>query len=150
LLEVKFDQRDADGIQRLDLAQHGVSLTPGVEYKWSVAMVADEENRSSDVVASGGIKRVTPTESLKQRLVNAPESDWPFIYADEGFWYDSLEALCNLIDKQPTEKSLFEQRAVFFMQVGLPEAARHDLRQAGQSVSAPAPPPGMPKAPKRK
>lgn len=150
LLEVRFARQERDGIQCLNLADHRVTLTPGLEYRWSVAMVTDEENRSSDVVASGGIKLVSAPESLRKRLVDASPSHLPFIYADEGFWYDSLEALCHLIDEQPTNKSLFEQRAVFFMQVGLNEAARHDLRQAGQTVSLPVAPVEAPKASQRK
>lgn len=131
LLEVKLSQVPADGIQRVRLADYKVSLLPGVEYRWSVAMVVDEENRSKDIVASGVIKRVEPAKSLEKRLPGAPDTELPFIYADEGIWYDSLETLSDLIDKQPQDKGLHEERAVYFMQVGLHEAAMHDMKTAG-------------------
>lgn len=135
LLEVQINRLPTDGIQRLRLADHNLTLTPGVEYRWSVAMILDPENRSKDIVASGGIKRINPPDSLKKRLTGAKADDLPFIYADEGMWYDSLEALSDLIEKLPTTKILHEQRAVYFMQAGLPDAARHDLKLAGKSAS---------------
>jgi hypothetical protein len=138
LLEVKFDQLPTDGIQRIRLADHKITLEPGVEYRWTVAMVLDEENRSKDVLASGVIKRVAPADKLQKRLTSAKDDDLPFIYADEGIWYDSLEALSALIDKQPQNKKLYEERAVYFTQVGLHDAAMHEFRLAGVSVTVPA------------
>lgn len=130
VLETKFEPAGSEGVVRVNLADHNVKLKPGVEYRWTVAMVPDPDNRSKDVVASGVIKRIAPPDSLTKRLTDAPETELPFIYADEGFWYDSLEALSNLIDKQPADKGLHEVRAVYFMQVGLSEAARHEMKLA--------------------
>jgi len=135
LLELQFNRIPNDGIQRLRLSDHNITLMNNVEYRWSVAMIVDEANRSKDIVASGVVKRVDPPDTLKKRLTGAPDGDLPFIYADEGMWYDSLEALSNLIDKVPTKKDLHEQRAVYFMQVGLNEAARHDLLLAGKTAT---------------
>lgn len=137
VLEMQINQLPTDGIQRLRLADYQVSLKPDVEYRWSVAMVVDEENRSRDIVASGMIKLIEMPESLKKRLANAKDDDLPFAYADEGIWYDSLEALSDLIDKMPTRKELREERAAYFMQVGLNEAARHEMIAAGQTAPSP-------------
>jgi len=71
LLEARLEVSNG-GIQRLRLSDYKVSLAEDVEYRWSVAMVVDPENRSSDVVASGVIKRVKPTELLLLRLKGAP------------------------------------------------------------------------------
>lgn len=131
LLEVKLDTPVTDGIRRFRLADYNVRLKPDVEYRWTVAMVIDPENRSKDVLASGVIKRVASPPSLVKRLTTAQESDRAFVYADEGFWYDSLQALSNQIDSQPEAKMLRQQRGIFFMQVGLPDAARYDFQMAG-------------------
>jgi hypothetical protein len=133
LLELTFDRGPADGIQRVRLAKHNIVLKPDVEYHWSVAMVVDEENRSKDLVASGVVKRIEPGPSLQKRLTGSPDTELPFIYADEGIWYDSLESLSDLIDKQPRVKSLHEERAVYFMQVGLHEAAMYEMKMAGKN-----------------
>ena len=136
LLEVGFNETPADGIQRVCLEKYNIKLKMGVEYRWSVAMVLDPENRSKDVIASGMIRRVVPAETLKVRLAKAPAADHPYIYADEGIWYDSLESLSAMIDDKPGDKKLHEARAVYFMQVGLPDAARHDMKMAGKTVKA--------------
>ena len=60
LLQVKVERSAKAGIQRLKLSDHGVKLAPGVEYQWVVALVTDPDNRSSDLVASGVIKRIEP------------------------------------------------------------------------------------------
>lgn len=136
LLEVKLPAPDTDGIRRFRLADHNVTLKLDVEYRWTVAMVIDPENRSKDIIASGVIKRVAPSPSLTKRLETAAGSDRAFIYADEGFWYDSLQALSDAIDHQPEAKVLREQRGIFFMQVGLPDAARHEFQMAGVTKTA--------------
>jgi hypothetical protein len=135
LLEARLDVSNG-GIQRLRLSDYKVSLTEGVEYRWSVAMVVDPENRSSDVVASGVIKRVKPTEKLRQRLQGAPASELPYIYADEGIWYDSLETLSELVDARPQDAKLHEIRAIYFMQVGLHDASLHEMRLASKTVES--------------
>ena len=135
ILEAKLEV-SADGIQRLRLSDYKIHLTEGVEYRWSVAMVVDPQNRSSDAVATGAIKRVKPTDKLLQRLKNAPSSELPYIYADEGMWYDSLESLSELVDARPQDAKLQEIRAIYFMQVGLHDAAMHEMRLAGQTAGS--------------
>ena len=125
LLEARFEA-SVGGVQRLRLSDYSVSLAENVEYRWLVAIVIDPENRSRDVVASGVIQCVKPTEKLERRL--------PYIYADEGIWYDSLEALSELVDAKPQDAKLHEIRAVYFMQVGLHDAAMHEIRLSGKTA----------------
>jgi len=129
VLEAKLNAATTDGIQRFRLSNTSVKLKKDVEYRWSVAMVLDPENRSRDVVASGVIKRITPSPELISRLAKSP-SDAAAIYADEGVWYDSLEALSDLIEQKPADMALHEERAMFFMQVGLKDAAVYDAKTA--------------------
>ena len=133
LLEARFETA-SNGVQRVRLSDYNVRLAEGVEYRWSVAMVLDPENRSKDIVASGVIKRVKPTEKLLKRLRDAPAPELPYIYADEGVWYDSLESLSELVDARPQDAKLHEIRAVYFMQVGLPDAAMQDMQFAGKTA----------------
>jgi len=133
LLEARFEA-SGSGIQRLRLSDYNIRLAENVEYRWSVAIVPDPENRSKDVVASGIIERVKPTEKLLQRLRGAPPSELPYIYADEGIWYDSLEALSDLVDAKPRDAKLHEIRAVYFMQVGLHDAAMHEIQLSGKTA----------------
>jgi hypothetical protein len=136
LLEVGFQNAPENAIQSVCLAKYNIELKTGVEYRWTVSMVVDPENRSKDIIASGMIKRVEPPATLKNRLAVAGADDKPYVFADEGIWYDSLDALSKLIDGKPSDKKLHEARAVYFMQAGLPEAARHELTMAGVKAKA--------------
>jgi hypothetical protein len=127
VVQVKMDHASKSGIQRLKLTDHGVKLTPGVEYQWVVALITDPENRSTDLVASGVIKRVQPSTELMQKLSGATAASRAAIYADAGVWYDALGTLSDQIESQPGDKSLHETRAELLRQVGLNAAAQTDV-----------------------
>jgi hypothetical protein len=123
LLQVKFERSSKAGIQRIKLFEHGVKLVPNVEYQWVVALVTDPDNRSSDLVASGAIKRIEPSAELKAKLAGASPAAAPGIYAEAGIWHDALATLSDLIDAQPDNKALRQTRADLLAQVGLKAAA---------------------------
>ena len=72
LLKVATDKADG-GIHRVSLAKHGVSLKPGISYKWTIAWVPDPANRSQDVIASGSIRRIEPEAKLTAALADVKE-----------------------------------------------------------------------------
>ena len=123
VFETNFERASKAGIQRLRLADQGVKLAVGVEYKWVVALVTDPNNRSSDLVASGFIKRVEASPELKVKLKDAAPSAVPAIYAEAGIWHDALGSLTDLIEAQPADKALVAERADLLRQVGLKAAA---------------------------
>ena len=130
VLQVKVDRAASAGIQRLRLSDHGVKLTPGVEYQWVVALVTDPNNRSSDLVASGFIKRMEPTAELKAKVAGAAPDNLPAIYAEAGIWHDALSSLSDLIEAQPDNAALRAERADLLRQVGLKAAAAAEATPA--------------------
>jgi hypothetical protein len=122
LVQVKAGNSLTAGIQRVRLSDHGVKLTPGVEYQWVVALITDPENRSSDLVASGMIKRIEPDAELKKRVAAAVPDSLPSVYAEAGVWYDALSAISDRIDANPGDKALQETRADLLKQAGLKSA----------------------------
>ncbi len=123
IVQVAVERSTKAGIQRLKLADTGAKLVPGVEYQWVVALVTDPDNRSSDLVASGVIKRIEPAAGLKERVAKATPDSLAAVYAEAGVWYDALAALSDQIDAQPENKSLRQTRADLLRQVGLKAAA---------------------------
>jgi len=123
ILQVLVERSTKAGIQRLKLSEHGAKLTPGVEYQWVVALVTDPNNRSSDLVASGVIKRVEPAADLKGKIAKATPASLAGVYAEAGIWYDALAVLSDQIEAQPENKSLREARSDLLRQVGLKAAA---------------------------
>jgi len=127
IVQVQMERSSKAGIQRLKLADYGAKLTPGVEYQWVIALVADPDNRSKDLVASGVIKRIEPDANLKTKLASATPAALAGIYADAGIWYDALSVLSDQIEAAPESQALRQTRADLLRQVGLNTAASSDL-----------------------
>jgi hypothetical protein len=123
LLEIDTGQDTVAGIQQLDLQDYDITLTPGVEYEWSVALVRDENNRSADIVTSGVIERVTPAAELVDRLAGSSGAERVRLYAAEGLWYDALDSLSGLIVAAPDDRALTAMRTALLEQIGLQEIA---------------------------
>jgi len=128
--EAELSAVNQSGIQKLSLKDYAVSLKPGVEYQWFIALVGDEKQRSRDIVASGIIKRVQPEQELFIKLDAMASEQQVIIYAGEGFWYDALETVSMLIESQPGNQHLREMRSTLLDQVGLQDVAMDDRRSA--------------------
>ncbi|MBY0579391.1 MAG: DUF928 domain-containing protein [Burkholderiales bacterium] len=124
LVDKDFEMPVKAGIQRLRLADFGVKLKTGIEYRWYVSLMVDPAQRSNDVVASGTIERIDPSDDLKAKLAHADKTSIPRIYAGAGIWYDALDTLSDLIDAG--DNKLREQRAALLDDVDLKDAAASD------------------------
>lgn len=102
------------------------TLKPKVEYQWSIAAVADPNQRAGDTLASGTIQYVQPSATLTTQMNNASPEELPFLYAQNGFWYDAIAVLSERIVARPTERHLREQRAALLEQAGLKAVAAYD------------------------
>ncbi len=114
------------GVQRISLGEHGVKLEPGIEYEWSVALVLDPEQRSSDIIASGWISRV---KDAPEGLASVQDGAQGKVsaYAQAGLWYDALGAISDQIDQNPDDASLRGIRASMLKQVGFQDVARAEM-----------------------
>jgi len=111
------------GVHRIRLADYGAQLVTHTEYEWSVALVLDSNDRSKDIVATGWIDRVEPSEQLVSRLATEGRERAVVVYASEGLWYDAFSTLSDQIDRNPADEQPRQQRAALLRQVGLEEAA---------------------------
>ncbi|MGD8631530.1 MAG: DUF928 domain-containing protein [Gammaproteobacteria bacterium] len=125
LLEVEAEDGMMAGIHHLNLEDYGLSLQPGTPYQWSVALVADADNRSSDLVASGLIERIEPDEELANRISNSSGVDLVNVYASAGIWYDALHELSTLITESPDDAALIALRDNLLEQVDLQAVTGH-------------------------
>lgn len=123
LLEKTVDGAGKAGIQRLDLAKHGVKLKANVDYEWFVTAVLDEQARSGDVIAGGVIKRVGAGEVMQAQLRGAKPNGRAAVFAEHGIWYDALDEVSRDIDKHPGDSALRGQRSALLKQVGLEDVA---------------------------
>ena len=136
LLETTIEGPLTSGVHPIRLADHGVSLAPGVDYQWFVALVPDAAKRSSDVIAGGGIARMETPEALREKLARATGSARVNALAEAGIWYDALAATSREIEKSPGDAQARDARAALLEQVGLAEIARHERAAPAESPSA--------------
>jgi hypothetical protein len=118
-LEVTLATHVEAGIAEASLARWNVELDPGVVYKWSVALVADPEERERDVVASGAIERVPEPAGLAAE--RRAGRDGYRALAAHGLWYDALAELGGAIASG--DEGLRDTRAALLDEVGLTSAA---------------------------
>lgn len=72
LVETRIASPTSAGVQRLSLSNYDVKLTPGVAYRWYVAVIADPQRRSKDILAGGAVERVEVPEQAATALRAAP------------------------------------------------------------------------------
>ncbi len=118
IVEASLNEQDK-GIQRFNLSDYNINLLPGIEYQWFITIVPDTERRSKDISATGMIKYVEPSKILTEKLAVANGIERSVIYAEEGVWYDALSSITELIDADPDNKSLRNERMSLLKQIGL-------------------------------
>jgi len=118
LLKTTINGVSQAGIQTLNLADHQTHLIPNVKYKWSVAIVNNPKQRSTDTFAAAGIILVPETAVLKNQLLAVDTKQQVRIYAEAGIWYNALATIQTLLEKTPND-DVTMMRAALLQQVEL-------------------------------
>lgn len=117
LLEKDFAPPAHAGIQRLELKALGVTLAPGVEYRWTVS-----DARTS---STGMIRRIEPAADLARQLNGLPAGRSRYtLLAREGVWYDALDDVSRAADSGVAIAG--RHRAALLEQIGLKDIAQHE------------------------
>ena len=82
------------------------SLEVGKQYHWSFSVICDAKARSHDRVVDGAIKRIQPQAQLARQLKNASPQQLPHLYAQAGFWQDTIATLARLRASSPNDPEL--------------------------------------------
>ncbi len=97
LIEQTLPAVSKAGIQSIKLSDLNVQLEKGKEYRWTIAVVSDPENRGKDVIASATIRREDTNIALNDTKK----------LAEVGVWYDLLQTLSE--QKSPQIPALLKQ-----------------------------------------
>jgi hypothetical protein len=97
LIEQTLPAVSKAGIQAVKLSDLNVQLEKGKEYRWTIAVVSDPENRGKDVIASATIRREDTNIALNDTKK----------LAEVGVWYDLLQTLSE--QKSPQIPALLKQ-----------------------------------------
>jgi hypothetical protein len=128
LIKERVKRPEKPGIQCIRLADHPICLQENRRYKWIITLVPEPNRRSKDVLTGGFIERIPVPGDLMRKLQEAGKSREPYVYAEEGIWYDALTAVSELIEKAPRDETLQKERASLLEQVGLKEVAGYDVK----------------------
>lgn len=128
LIEYAVANASGPAVHRIDLAAHKVQLKPDVEYQWSISVVPNPNERSSDVMAGGALKRVGVPQSVAAQRASGDKAQLARAYASAGIWYDAIALYSELIEQRPGDRALRESRAALLEQVGLKDVAAYDRR----------------------
>ncbi|MBD0395798.1 MAG: DUF928 domain-containing protein, partial [Microcoleus sp. C1-bin4] len=78
-------------------------LEVGKDYTWKFTVVCDAQDRSSDQLESGIVRRVELSADILRELENADPREKTFIYAQNGIWQDALSNLAATRRANPNE-----------------------------------------------
>ncbi len=83
LLEMSASLSVKPGLHNYSLSGLKVRLKKDVDYKWTLALVCDRENRSLDIGQSGGVRHVDKPKGLRFKDLRE--------LAQKGVWYDVFD-----------------------------------------------------------
>ncbi|WP_414552431.1 DUF928 domain-containing protein [Anabaena sp. CCY 0017] len=129
LLEKNLNLTANKGIMSYTLPDDFSGLEIGQKYRWRLTLLCDPKggDRSGDPVASGWIERVEPTPDVAQQLESATETERTVIYADNGYWHDTLKIMADLRSANPRDMTLIRDWLDLFESAGLNELANKPL-----------------------
>lgn len=110
---------DGPGIQSTRLADLGVVLEPGREYRWSIAHRLDPDAPPTAYVF-GWILRVEPDRATREALAGAEVGERPALLAEAGLWYDAIHRAAELADRYPDDPRPREALRALLDQGGVP------------------------------
>ncbi|MEG4633114.1 DUF928 domain-containing protein [Microcoleus sp. AR_TQ3_B6] len=102
-------------------------LEAGKNYRWSIALICYPEDRSTDVVATGIVRRVELSADILRELDAADPPQKTVIYAQNGIWQDALSTLAAVRRANPNNTDLAADWESLLDSVKLGEIAAEPL-----------------------
>ena len=102
-------------------------LKVGKNYTWQFTVVCDAQDRSSDRIESGVVRRVGLSADILRELENADPRQKTFIYAQNGIWQDALGTLAAARSANPNDTDLAADWASLLDSVKLGEIAAEPI-----------------------
>jgi len=131
----RFPARTVSGVASLTVPPDRPPLATGRDYRWSLSIICNPDDRSQDEEVSGWVRRIEPDAQLAERFKEAKPADYPALYAEAGLWFDALKYLAAL-RRRADDPALAEDWAGLLKAVGLPQVADKPLTCVGPSTEA--------------
>lgn len=118
---------DKSGIVRVTIPESEMGLKENTEYRWTVAIICNEQRPSDNIYARAWIERIASNSELENRLARASsDSDRAAVYAESGIWYDAIAILARA---RTSDREAFNSFLSLLEQVGLNKIAASERQQ---------------------
>ncbi|MEG3971023.1 DUF928 domain-containing protein [Microcoleus sp. T2B6] len=104
-------------------------LQVGKDYRWSVALICDAQDRSADMLGEGIVRRVELSADILRQLDRADARQKTFIYAQNGIWQDALSTLAAARRANPNDAELAADWESLLDSVKLGQIAKEPIVQ---------------------
>ncbi len=105
-------------------------LEIGQRYRWQLSFLCNPRMRTEDDYVSGSILRREIDKTLQQQLDTATDAiARAEVYAERGFWYDTLTTLARLRRDRPHNQTITLEWRELLESVNLEPLADKDIRE---------------------
>lgn len=114
------------GVVGIGLPASAAALEVGKKYQWTLSYTCNSNNPEEDAVVRGYVERTARSPEVAKELGAARTAEKRYaIYAQHGFWYDTITLLAELLLENPDKfqehwESLLEE-------VGLEDLAKEPI-----------------------
>lgn len=122
----RIETKDPPAIRAIALAELGVTLDPGAEYR--VTVMSYDRAGTVRATDSALIERIAPPVELSIMTDGRPAADQANAYASAGIWFDALDAISRAIGSAPGSTAPRRGRAALLEQIGMKEIAGFDRK----------------------
>lgn len=139
LLERTLSLTSTSGILAYTLPADFEGLKANKQYTWRLSLLCDPkgEDRSGDAKAAGWIELKPLTGQIAKNFEAATDPiDRAAIYADNGYWQDTLKAIADLRAANPNDPDLASNWSALFKSVYLPKLAEQPVIQLEATTPA--------------
>jgi LysM repeat protein len=136
LYNTRFSSKGLSGISNLTVPADRPSLEVGRDYRWSLSIICNPEDRSQDEEVSGWIRRIAPDPALATKLEKAGPTEYPAIYAEAGLWFDALRYLAALRRQSNNDTTLTSDWSSLLKAVGLVQVSDKPLTCVAPSTES--------------
>jgi hypothetical protein len=127
IYEKTFPLRQTGGVMSFTLPADADALEVGKEYTWELVLNCDPEDQRGNPRVEGSIKRLQPSQKLASDIARIPMRDRAGVYAEAGYWYDSLKTLADLRSTNPNDSTLINDWNDLLESAGLSKLAKEPL-----------------------
>lgn len=104
-------------------------LNVGQDYRWTLTLLCELNNRRRDIKVEGWVQRVVPDGSIAKQLRTADPRARVELLAKNGLWFDTLTTLAEMRCANPQDSSITANWSALLKSVKLDPIADQPLLQ---------------------